>query len=113
MQHPVQIFRTPQSEPRPAFAGFRAMCFLLSGLVVAILGTGCETLPKYETPATQETVFERINTQQDNVDRIRWHHHELINQHFARTRSIELYIGQKRLRGNARRQPRCWLTHSH
>lgn len=94
----MQNLSRPRTSSQPnlksTYHRLQAVCLLLGGLVVAILGTGCETLPKYETPATQENVFERIKTRQDNVDRIRWHHHELNNQHFVRTRSIELYIGQ-------------------
>jgi len=89
----IHIQTPPQRNPRLTSLGTIIASTLLTGMIL-VLGIGCKTLPRYEEPATQDTVFERINAREDKVDRIRWHHHVLINQQFPRKPSIELYIGQ-------------------
>jgi len=62
--------------------------------MMATLGTGCQTAPKYEAPATRANVLERMSVKQDNVDRVRWYRHELRTRYMPHLAPMEIYIGQ-------------------
>lgn len=95
MQNSVQSLTTQQPNHQSCFRSIRTICALLLAALFVTLGTGCQTVPKYEAPATRETVLERMRISEDNVDRVRWYRHKLraryMPHHIA---PMEIYIGQ-------------------
>jgi len=93
MQNSVHA-TSKQPSHQSNFSGTRSAWIILFIIMTAILGTGCQTAPKYEAPATRATVLERMSVKQDNVDRVRWYRHELRTRYMPHLAPMEIYIGQ-------------------
>ncbi len=55
---------------------------------------GCRTFPAYEQPASRDQVNDRFRMNVDEVDRVRWYHHNSLDPLFNEEMPLELYIGQ-------------------
>lgn len=84
----------PSRTDRPLIAKAHASALIAMAFIFIVFGPGCKTAPKYETPATNQNVLERMTIREDNVDRNRWYYHSMWRTYLPDAAPMEIYIGQ-------------------
>lgn len=76
------------------FTIFQHELLLAIALLTGLMLGGCRTFPTYDYPAEQNEVLDRLRVNVDEVDRVRWFHHNSLDPLFNEEMPLELYIGQ-------------------